>query len=44
MDNVIIHDGIDSGIITTWDEIEEDTETPEESEDVEEDDTDEKTE
>ncbi|NBI73667.1 hypothetical protein D3Z50_22155 [Clostridiaceae bacterium] len=44
MDNVIIHDSINSGKITTWDEIKEDTETSEESEDVEEDDTDEKTE
>ncbi len=44
MDNVIIHDGVDSGIITTWEEIEKSTETPDEDEDVEETDSDEKTE
>ena len=39
-----IHDGVDSGIITTWEEIEKSTETPDEDEDVEETDSDEKTE
>ena len=44
MDNVIIHDGVNSDIITTWEEIEKSTETPDEDEDVEETDSDEKTE